>query len=59
MQKVRGVIVALSIALLGGCASPQPPMTPEQQAMAQEMQKAFIARMNAGVRQQQATLFTP
>ncbi|SOB78465.1 hypothetical protein SAMN04488490_4344 [Marinobacter sp. LV10R510-11A] len=59
MHKFRGMIVAISIALLGGCASPRPPMTPEQQAMAQEMQKAFIARMNAGVRQQQAAQPAP
>lgn len=62
MQKVRGMIVAISIALLGGCASPQPPMTPEQQAMALEMQKAFIARMSSGTRTQavqQATVNEP
>lgn len=52
MQVVRRIAVVVSMALLGGCASSQPPMTPEQQAMAQEMQKAFIARMQTGTQQQ-------
>ncbi|MBQ0831313.1 hypothetical protein [Marinobacter sp.] len=52
MHVIKGIVVVVSMALLGGCASSQPPMTPEQQAMAQEMQKAFIARMKAGVPQQ-------
>ncbi|MDS1309439.1 hypothetical protein [Marinobacter xiaoshiensis] len=54
MGKVRGLVVAVSLGLLGGCASSQPPMTPEQQAMALEMQQAFIARMKAGTQQQMA-----
>src|SRR5690606_3399275 len=36
---------------LAGCASQQPPMTPEQQEMARQMQQAFIARMQAGTNQ--------
>jgi hypothetical protein len=53
MRAVLSMIVGISIALLSGCAS-QPSPTPEQQAMALEMQKAFIARMKAGTRQQVA-----
>lgn len=44
----------VSLGLIGGCASSQPPMTAEQQAMAQEMQKAFIARMQAGTQNRAA-----
>lgn len=52
MLKVRGLVAAVSFGLVAGCASSQPPMTAEQQAMAQEMQKAFIARMQASTQSQ-------
>lgn len=53
MYKAKGLILAASLAAIGGCASSQShtPMTAEQQAMAEEMQKAFIARMKAGTQQ--------
>jgi len=50
-KPLLSVAIALGIAAVSGCASQQPPMTPEQQEMARQMQQALIARMQAGTNQ--------
>ncbi|WP_288370563.1 hypothetical protein [uncultured Marinobacter sp.] len=42
-KPLLSVAIALGIAAVSGCASQQPPMTPEQQEMARQMQQALIA----------------
>ena len=46
-RKLLSAAIMAGVVTLAGCSS-QPPLTPEQKAMQQQMQQAFIARMQAG-----------
>lgn len=46
-RKLLSTVIVAGAVALAGCSS-QPPLTPEQKAMQQEMQQAFIERMRAG-----------
>ncbi|PPK52928.1 hypothetical protein [Marinobacter persicus] len=46
-RKLLSTAIVAGVVTLAGCSS-QPPLTPEQKAMQQQMQQAFIARMQAG-----------